>query len=230
MLIKKILLISLVLNLILVGFLGRRIYWKYFAKNKTTYHLERNQIFKHLHMDTNSIVFLGNSLTEYYELAEFHQNLNLKNRGISGDDIPGVLNRLEEIIQAKPKKIFIEIGINDLGNGDSKEEVLSNYKKLIRKLTLDCPNSQLYIQSILPTAAHFDGNQNYCNPQINEDIRSINQTLKTESQRNNITFIDLYPHFQKENFLNDTYHVDGLHLSGKGYMLWTELIKDYIND
>ena len=140
---KTILVISLLLNLIASFFVAKRLYWKYYASNtvilenddknvntKIKYWLERQELFEVLPKDSNSIIFLGNSLTQHFELVELFHNMNIKNRGINGDIIEGVLNRLTPIIETQPKKLFIEIGINDLGNGISKDRVIINYKRL----------------------------------------------------------------------------------------------------
>ena len=141
---KTILVLSLGLNLIASFFVAKRLYWKYSASNPVTvekadnkknlkikYWLNRQELFEVLPKDSNSIIFLGNSLTQNFELVELFKNINIKNRGINGDIIVGVLNRLKPIIQTQPKKIFIEIGINDHGAGISKDSVIINYKELL---------------------------------------------------------------------------------------------------
>jgi hypothetical protein len=50
----------------------------------------RNELFNTMPTDTNALVFLGNSLTQYFELAEFFPGANVKNRGIAGDVTGGV--------------------------------------------------------------------------------------------------------------------------------------------
>ena len=99
------------------------------TQTEFTYLYDRDELFETLPIDDNSIVFLGNSLINNFELAELFQNLKIKNRGISGDKIDGVINRLDPIIRLKPNKIFIEIGINDLGYRSNKDVVLTKYKK-----------------------------------------------------------------------------------------------------
>jgi hypothetical protein len=69
-----------------------------------------------LHLDSSDVVFVGNSLTEGFPLTEMFHNINIKNRGISGNTISDVLDRITPIAQAHPRKMFIEIGINDLKN------------------------------------------------------------------------------------------------------------------
>jgi len=60
------------------------------------------------------IIFLGNSITAGAEWSELLQNQHARNRGISGDITFGVLERLDEVTEGKPAKVFILIGINDI--------------------------------------------------------------------------------------------------------------------
>ena len=61
------------------------------------YYDQRELLFESLPASENDIIFLGNSITDGGEWSELFQNPNCKNRGISGDVVAGVLNRLETI-------------------------------------------------------------------------------------------------------------------------------------
>ena len=66
--------------------------------------------------NNQSIIFLGDSLTEWFELGKYFPGLAIINEGIAGDTTYGVLQRLEAIIKKPAKKIFLMIGINDIFN------------------------------------------------------------------------------------------------------------------
>ena len=54
----------------------------------------------------------------------------------------------------------------------------------------------------------------------------INIGLIKIANKYNKNYIDLYSSFlSKNNELNDAYSLDGLHLNGKGYQLWKQIIK-----
>ena len=55
---------------------------------------QRATIFEALPVDTNDIVMLGNSLTHGCEWHELLGMPNVLNRGIIGDDVPGIYERL----------------------------------------------------------------------------------------------------------------------------------------
>lgn len=77
------------------------------------YHFQRRSLFDVLPLHSSDIVFLGNSITDGCEWAELFENRHVKNRGISGDRSGWLLERLDSIIAAHPKKLFLMIGTNE---------------------------------------------------------------------------------------------------------------------
>ena len=234
---KIILIISLGLNLVTSLFVAKQLYTRYknykianSTQTEFTYLYDRDELFETLPIDDNSIVFLGNSLINNFELAELFQNLKIKNRGISGDKIDGVINRLDPIIRLKPNKIFIEIGINDLGYRSNKDVVLTKYKKLINLLRSKLPKTKIYIQSLFPTETGRQEYKTYCTEAVNRDIIEINNELSKLPLKQNLTFINTHSSFVMNGKLNPKYSVDGVHLNGAGYKLWTEILKPYVNE
>src|SRR5687767_5230583 len=53
------------------------------------------------------VVFLGNSITAGTDWNELLELKNARNRGISGDITFGVLERLGEVTEGKPAKLFV---------------------------------------------------------------------------------------------------------------------------
>lgn len=176
-------------------------------------------------MEKGNIVFIGNSLTEYFDLTIFNMP-QVVNQGIAGDFSVGVLKRLDPILEAKPAKIFLMIGINDLLAGISVEEVLNNYQRIIEKMAKGSPSSRIYIQSVLPTS--FDDGTFTDNSIINEYIVELNTRLVELTIKFDLQFIDLHRHFLVEKALNPEFTDDGVHLNEKGYLLWTELVSEQV--
>src|SRR5262245_42410399 len=65
----------------------------------------------------DSIVFLGDSITELCHWSELLQNPSVLNRGIGGDTTQDILNRVDQIYRLRPQKLFLMIGVNDLIQG-----------------------------------------------------------------------------------------------------------------
>ena len=173
-------------------------------------------------MDSNKVVFFGNSITEGFDLEKFFPETKPVNRGISGDHIDGLIERFESsVLKLKPSRLFVMIGINDIGTGDSDSLILANYQKLLRLMLKSLPNTRIYIQSILPTTAVW-GN---CPA---DKIQRINDFIKDFSTRFGFNWIDLYSKFAtNEGYLKEDYTIDGLHLSSRGYVYWAVILKKY---
>jgi lysophospholipase L1-like esterase len=232
---KSLLFISLFLNLSAGIYLARRFYLKqqitlYVPPPKPAYYLDRNKLFEVLPKDSNSIIFLGNSLTQYFELAELFKNNHIKNRGIHGDDIEGALKRITPVVQSQPQKIFIELGGNDLDLGHTKIRLLNNYKRLLDTLQAACPKAKIYVQSLLPNENSSRLMPSYCSPQRNKEIKEVNVDLRKLAEEKGCTYIDAYSRFVLNGQLNPNYSVDGVHLSGEGYLVWTKILEPYVEE
>lgn len=193
-----------------------------------TYWLNRQELFESLPTDSNSIVFLGNSLTQNFELAEFFPNYKIKNRGINGDVSVGILNRVKSITDLHPSKIFVEMGINDLGTGVSRESILKNYNSLIDFIQSECKSTRIFIQSTFPVENGGKRYPNFCNERVNAEVVKLNTSLEELAIEKKITFVNVYPLLELNGQLNPKYSVDGIHLNGSGYVLWAEILKPFV--
>jgi lysophospholipase L1-like esterase len=185
------------------------------------HYFQRINSFKLNPISKKDIVFLGNSITEGGgDWSKKFKIPNIKNRGISGDVTDGVLLRLGEIYYFKPKVVFILIGINDLFNAEiTADYVGKNVIKIANAIKGHCPNTKVYVQTILPTAHEF------LRKKIQETNNVISKGLNTKS----VALIDLHSVFSTDgDLLISDYTHDGLHLNDKGYKLWVTQIEDLV--
>ncbi|WP_435412700.1 GDSL-type esterase/lipase family protein [Psychroserpens mesophilus] len=181
------------------------------------------EFFEHMPVKSDEIIFLGDSLTAMSNWNELFEKEKIKNRGISGDKINGVIHRLDEVVRFMPKKIFLMIGINDLGSKRKVDEIVTDYEYLINLILTKTSKSELYIQSLLPTKNHVT--------RQNKDILEINRRLLELSHKYDITFINLFDAFKTDkNELNMNFSYDGLHLNAEGYLIWKKNIVNFIED
>src|ERR1700758_361435 len=95
-------------------------------------------------------VFLGNSLTEMWDVNYYFNDSTILNCGITGDFSEGLLQRTKGILRIEPETLFIEIGINDIIEKIPLTEICENYEKLIKLFQKEMPQTKIYIQSNLP--------------------------------------------------------------------------------
>ena len=164
-------------------------------------------------MKKSELVFLGDSLTMRHNWSNFKAS----NMGIDGDTTNGILERIHLASQAK--SIVLMIGVNDILNQVSIKRIQENYSKILDSFSSE---QEITILSLLPV---IDTKQTKA---INQDIKTINRWLKSRTDKNNLRFIDLYPHFldSDKKGLKNTFTTDGIHLTAKAYKLWENLLKD----
>ncbi len=192
------------------------------------YHYQRASLFEVLPIHRSDIVFLGNSITDGGEWMElFGNNPHVKNRGISADKTYNVLNRLDPIVKGQPRKLFLMIGINDLGAGETPEFVLSNIRKIVERFETESPRTKLYIQSLLPVNDQIGRKDRHQSK--SREVVAVNEGLKELCAEKGLTYIDLHTAFKDdEGRLRHEYTNDGLHLLGAGYKVWQEILEPYV--
>lgn len=188
-----------------------------------TYQVQVDQ-FRAYPNSRKDIVFLGNSLTAHPNWNELLNSKHARNRGISADITFGVLERLDEVTEGKPAKIFLLIGINDISRNIPDSVILENYRKIVRRVKSETPSSELYIQTLLPTNNKFTKFKRHYNREKN--VYWLNNELKKLAAAERVTLVDLHPEFaDSEGRLMEAYTHDGLHLTHEGYKKWAEILK-----
>jgi hexosaminidase len=172
------------------------------------------------------IVFLGNSLTELFDL-QILGDTSILNRGITGDFTEGVLKRLDEVISLKPSKLFIEIGINDLVEHVSVKEICRNYSRIIERVQSESPQTKVFMQSLLPV--RMKGSMLTSSDDVNDVVREQNKALEQVAAEHHITFVNLYGFFVSGNEITPRLTWDGIHLVDEGYAIWKAQLMPYLH-
>jgi len=184
-------------------------------------------LFKSYPNSKKDIIFLGNSITQGVDWAELLQNKHARNRGISGDITYGVLERLHEVTEGQPAKVFVLIGINDIEHNIPDSLIVNNYRRIIRQIKAESPRTKIYFHTLLPVNNEFTQFKKHYNK--DEHILFVNTELKKIAAEEHITLIDLHPHFlDASNKLDKKYTQDGLHLNAEGYKVWAGILKQYL--
>ena len=168
----------------------------------------------------NSIVFIGNSITNMHEWWEaFGCNPHIINRGVSGALSREALANVEPVVAGKPAKVFLLLGTNDLGTRglNSPEQVVENVALLVDRFQSESPRTRLYVQSILPSRNGL---------RTLEAEKETNRALAALCAEKKITYIDLWNDLLP---VADRVHsLDGLHLTASGYEIWCRKIQRYV--
>lgn len=186
------------------------------------YYRHRTSLFLSLPRHKHKIVMLGNSLNNNALWAELFPLGLVINRGISGDVITGVDQRLDEVASLEPNKIFLMTGSNDFFNDGNVtvSEVWGRYEKLIKDIKAKMPETILYVQSMLPVnpmTSFYDG--------FNAKAAELNKLLEAGQEKHEYIYLDVATNLTDENGdLKASCTTDGIHLSAEGYFVWATIL------
>lgn len=175
------------------------------------------------------IVMLGNSLTENGgDWAARLGNKNVRNRGIIGDEVMGVYDRLHQILPGHPAKLFLLIGVNDVSHDLTTDTIVGMIRVTVERIQKESPDTKLYLQSLLPINESF-GRYKRLAGKTNM-IPEINKQLEELAKEKGLTYINLFPLFTEKgsNVLRAELTTDGLHLKEEGYKIWGKAIRKKI--
>jgi len=182
-------------------------------------------------------LFIGDSRTqamfEYgglQEVADFYCKTSLtvhdlfeKNKAfIRVEDEKLTLD--EALLIKKFAKIYIMLGINELGTG-TDATFLRSYTAAVEKIRQLQPDALIFVQSIMRVA----GEKNAKDPIYNNaNINARNEGLQTLADGKNVFYIDVNEAVCDENGnLYDNWTFDQIHLKAKYYEVWKEVLKDH---
>lgn len=203
-------------------------FFKQHYKNRVKLFGEENPSLK----TSDNVVFVGDSITEGFDLAKNFPDHPVVNRGISADvignalakdDNRGVLRRLDQsIYDCKPGKVFVLIGINDLGAGHKPATIEAGYRELLQSIKSHSPDLKIYIQSVLPTRDNY--------AKHNANVNDVNTRLQKLAKEFGYEYVDLHSKLSDERGeLKKEVTADGLHLKPTGYAIWKAEIDRIMN-
>ncbi|MGW4774880.1 GDSL-type esterase/lipase family protein, partial [Nocardia sp. NPDC004278] len=170
--------------------------------------------FAELPAPTGRVVFFGDSITEGGLWDEWFPQVRPVNRGIGGNTVDDLRARLDTAIDA-PAAVFLLVGTNDLGLGQTPGQVAENLRGLVAEIRERAPHAPLFVQSVMPRRVKFA-----------ERIRELNSVVREIAAQGDAVYIDLWPALADVNgALRQEFTRDGLHLSGAGYAAWIEVLR-----
>jgi lysophospholipase L1-like esterase len=167
------------------------------------------------------LVFIGDSLTQWYGWQRRFPEHLVTNLGISGERVEALLDRVPEV-QTEIKSvdiIFIMTGINNVAEGHY--DFIITYREIVSSFAARYQHAKVVVQSILPTALEWIDNAT---------IQTLNGQLEQVAQDLGALYLDIYRLYvdAKGNAHTDLYLDDGAHLSGKGYEVWANEVERFL--
>jgi lysophospholipase L1-like esterase len=171
----------------------------------------------------NLILFTGSSSIRLWpSLQKSFPTKNVLNRGFGGSEMSDLLYYVKPLIlNYKPKTIFIYEGDNDLSLGRTAEEVLNNADELVAGIRKELPKTKIIFISAKPSEARWH---------LKEKYEDFNAKLENWTKsRKRVYFADVWSPMLDENgkLLPGLLLEDNLHMTEKGYAIWTTVLKRF---
>jgi len=191
------------------------------------YYRKRMEAFRGEGMHQGGIVMLGNSITEFGDWKRLFGDSGVVNRGIAADNTFGMLERLSDIIARQPSKLFIEAGINDIGQRVPVGMIVGNIISIVQYVRVKSPGTRVYVLSVLPT----NDRARVQYPEVagkNEVAREVDRRLGEAAGSAGFVYIDLAARVADgSGNLDERYaKPDGLHLNEAGYGVLVGMLRE----
>lgn len=164
------------------------------------------------------VVFIGDSLTDGYDLGRYYPDIVTLNRGIGGDTTFGVEKRLQSsVYDIEPQVVVMLIGANNFNT------MFDNYENILIGFRENIPNSKIVLLSLTSMGGNWAKN--------NHLAAYNNVKIKALAEKYGYEFVDIYtPLLNMEtNEIYEKYTTDGGHLTHEGYMVLTEEIRPVLD-
>jgi lysophospholipase L1-like esterase len=179
----------------------------------------------------NRVVFMGDSITDGWHLAEYFPGKPYINRGVAGQTTPQMLIRFRpDVIDLRPKAVVILAGTNDIaGNTGSMtlEDIENNYASMAELARAH--GIRVILSSVTPVNNYTPGAELFFAQRSPEKILELNRWLKDYSAKNGGIYLDYFGAMVDEKgLLKKDLALDGLHPNSAGYTIMAPLAQTAI--
>lgn len=167
-----------------------------------------------------AVFFVGSSSIVGWNVAKSFPNAGHVNVGFGGSVIPDSTHFAPRILAPhKPGTVVFYAGDNDVGRGHKPQQVADDFKAFVTAARAGNPNCRVLFIAIKPSLARW---------KLFEAQKKANALVREycESEKG-LVFVDVVPLMLgsdgKPN--PDLFQKDGLHMTAKGYELWTAAVE-----
>jgi lysophospholipase L1-like esterase len=166
------------------------------------------------------VAFLGDSLTDGYDLKKYYPQYITANRGIGGDTTFDLQARLQlSVYDLKPQVAVMLIGANN------QETMLQNYEDILIGLKTNLPQTKIVLLSLTAMGGDHWGPKN---PMATYN----NVSIKLLAEKYGFTYVDLFTPLYDVSIgeVYAGYTIDGGHFTHEGYTVITSLLTPVLKD
>ncbi len=174
----------------------------------------------------NLALFVGSSsIVMWKSLEEDFKGYNVLNRGFGGSHNSDIIYYFDRIIKPyNPSKLIYYEGDNDIASEKPVEQAIGDFIIVAEMIKEHLPNTEVAILAAKPSPSRWHRRQEY--EEYNERVRIF--CLKEAQFEFTDIFTPMIEKFGRPD--GELYISDSLHMSDKGYKIWTEAMKDFITE
>lgn len=174
-------------------------------------------------LPTGGIVFVGSSSIRLWDLDKSFPDLHALNRGFGGSEIADAVEHVDLLVlRHKPRTVIFYSGDNDIAAGRTPQQVRADFEAFVSKVHAALPSTRIAFIGIKPSIQRWA---------LIRRIRDANALVREYCERDDrLGFIDVDGPMLgwDEKPRRDLFVEDGLHLSPRGYALWTTLVQPFL--
>lgn len=198
---------------------------------------EENQIYEFTHVEEDyfdDAVFIGDSrIVGLHDYSGWNHTTYYASIGLTVYDVftkpiveeNGTKITVEEALKEHSfKKIFVMIGINEMGTG-TVDTFMEKYEEMVARLQELQPDAMIFLHGIMKVKQEKSESDPIFN---NPNIQERNDRIAQLADNKTIFYLDVNEVVTDVNGnLNADYTYDDVHLLGKWYCLWTDFLKEH---
>jgi lysophospholipase L1-like esterase len=176
----------------------------------------------------NRVVFIGDSITDYWKLADYFPSrpYAVVNRGIDGQTTPQMLVRFrQDVIDLHPKVLVVLAGTNDVAGVTGRtrnEDIEANYASMAELARAH--KIHLVFSSLLPVYNYTEEAKESFALRPAERILALNRWLKDYCSKNGLVYLDYFSALVDDRgMMKRDLSDDGLHPNVAGYKVMAPL-------
>jgi lysophospholipase L1-like esterase len=177
------------------------------------------------------VVFLGDSITDYWKLEDYFAGKPYINRGIDGQSTPEMLVRFrQDVIDLHPKVLVVLAGTNDIAGvtGPTRnEDIEANYASMSDLARAH--DIRVVFASLLPAYNYTPESKESFALRPRERLLALNAWLKDYCTKNRLVYLDYASALSDDRgMLRRDLSDDGLHPNAAGYKIMAPLAEQAI--
>lgn len=186
-----------------------------------------NEELKRRPADPKRVVFMGDSITDGWPLAEAFPGRPYVNRGISGQTTAQMLVRMyPDVLALQPAAMILLAGTNDIAANNGPQTLDMIKQNVMAMVELAQAH---HIKVILCALTPISGKQSEHRPPA--DILKLNAWLKEYAAKTRSAFVDYHSAVvDTQGEFRSGYSDDGLHPNARGYQLMKAAVSKALDD